>query len=70
MGRHGLIVAAAASVIVFGGGSVLMTLQQWWMPLASWVAAQPVASLTIGWPLLLIAVLGGGSFLILRRTAP
>lgn len=69
-GATGLITAAAVSVIVFGGGSVLMTLQQWWLPLGSWLAAQPIASLTIGWPLLLIAILGGGSFLILRRTTP
>ncbi|MBE9375317.1 hypothetical protein IQ251_12765 [Saccharopolyspora sp. HNM0983] len=69
-GNTGMFTVTAAALIVLGGGSVLMTLQQWWGPFGTWILAQPVATLTIGYPVLLAALLAGGGYLVLRRTTP
>jgi hypothetical protein len=66
-GVWGLIIG---SLVVFGGLAVLVTWLRAWGDVGSWLTDQSVATLAVGLPLALAAVLAVLSFAGLRRTVP
>jgi hypothetical protein len=66
----GLWTAVIAAVAVLGGAAVLITLVDGWAALLGWFAAQPPLALSVGYPLVAAALLGGAGWLVLRRATP
>ena len=57
-------------VLLVGGAIALITLLEWWPAIFAWYADQSGLSLTIGWPLILVAGAAVGGYAVLRRATP
>jgi hypothetical protein len=66
----GLLAAALLTIVLGGLAIALVTYGQAWSTIGSWFADQPRLALFAGWPVLLAVVLGGGTYLIVRRATP
>jgi hypothetical protein len=66
-GVYGVVVAAS---VALGGLAVLITWRGGWPAVGGWFADQPVAALFAGYPLILVVLLGGASWLAIRRATP
>jgi hypothetical protein len=67
---NGLLTAAAVLLMALGGVASLIGHYRRWTDLGHWLTHANPLALTAGWPLVLIALLGAGSWLALRRAAP
>ncbi|GAA3301360.1 hypothetical protein Dvina_41830 [Dactylosporangium vinaceum] len=66
----GLITAAMLVLLVLGGAAALIGHYDGWPAVGRWFVHSSLVTLTAGWPLLLVALLGAGSWAALRRATP
>ena len=69
-GAAGLYGLGFGILLVSGALAVLVTWRAGWTELWSWLTERSVESLTIGLPVVLVAAVGGLTYLGLRRTVP
>jgi hypothetical protein len=69
-GGTGVFVFVVIEVLLVGGAIALITLLEWWPAIFAWYADQSGLSLTIGWPLILVAGAAVGGYAVLRRATP
>ncbi|WP_433608412.1 hypothetical protein ACQP2P_35405 [Dactylosporangium sp. CA-139114] len=66
----GLLSAVTVLMLLFGGTAALIGHYEAWPAVGHWLTHTSVVALAVGWPLLLVLLLAGGSWLALRRATP
>jgi hypothetical protein len=67
---NGVLTATAALLLALGGAAALIGGYSGWPAVGDWLTGTNPVALLVGWPLLLVAALGAGSWLALRRATP
>ncbi|MEV6927659.1 hypothetical protein AB0M46_24600 [Dactylosporangium sp. NPDC051485] len=67
---NGVLTGVAAAIVLPGGAAALIGYLHRWPDVAHWFARTGPVALLAGWPLLLALLLGGASYLGLRRATP
>jgi len=68
-GVFGLFVSGILLLIVGGAFTVIMTYAEAWTSFGHWFTGQSTAALAAGYPWIIAAVLGAGTYLVVRRVA-
>ncbi|MER7275901.1 ABC transporter permease [Dactylosporangium sp. NPDC000244] len=66
----GLLSALTVLMLLLGGVAALIGHYEAWPAVGHWLTHTSLLSLAVGWPLLLVVLLGGSSWLALRRATP
>ncbi|MFG2042782.1 hypothetical protein [Dactylosporangium sp. NPDC048998] len=67
---NGVLTATAAVLLLLGGAAALIGVFERWPAVGHWLTHTSPVALFAGWPLVLVAALGTGSWLALRRATP
>ncbi|WP_432975370.1 ABC transporter permease [Dactylosporangium sp. CA-233914] len=67
---NGILTAGSVLLLLLGGAAALISRSGEWPAIGHWLTHTSPVALIAGWPLLLAAALGGGSWLVLRRATP
>ncbi|GAA2393028.1 hypothetical protein [Dactylosporangium salmoneum] len=67
---NGVLTGVAAAIVLLGGAAALIGYLHRWPDVGHWFAHTSPVALLAGWPLLVALLVGGASYLALRRATP
>jgi hypothetical protein len=69
-GQPGVYAVVVAGGVALAALAVVITWRDWWPAFGGWFVDQSAAALFAGYPLVLVALLGGAGWLAIRRATP